>query len=287
MGREVKRVALDFSWPLKQRWQGYLNPHRVPLCEACDGDGGSPWARRFAAEWYGRAPFDPAAYGATPLTADHPLVVAFARRNVERDHAFYAGRIMGYGTGEEAVRREAERLWDHWRGQWSHHLVQADVDALVKADRLRDIKSPSPTAAEVNDWSISGGFGHDAINQWVCVRARCKRERVPVRCAYCKGSGEDGRAKAIKRKHDAWSPTEPPEGDGWQMWETTSEGSPISPVFATPEELARWLADNGASTFGSDTGTYEQWLRMITGAGWAPSAVVDERGVRSGVEACP
>lgn len=69
-----------------------------------------------------------------------------------------------------------------------------------------------------------------------------------------------------------------------QMYETTSEGTPISPVMETPEELARWLADNGASSFGSNTATYEQWLRVCKG-GWAPSAIMDSRGFRSGVEA--
>ena len=76
-----------------------------------------------------------------------------------------------------------------------------------------------------------------------------------------------------------------PEGEatGWCMYETTSEGTPISPVFETPEELARWLADTGASSFGSSTATYEQWLSMIR-AGWAPSAVATSEGVSSGVE---
>jgi hypothetical protein len=80
---------------------------------------------------------------------------------------------------------------------------------------------------------------------------------------------------------------EPPNGDGFQMWETTSEGSPMSPVFATPEELAKWLYDNKASSFGSQTSTYEEWLTMITTTGWAPSAVlnVGEGTLKSGVSA--
>ena len=57
------------------------------------------------------------------------------------------------------------------------------------------------------------------------------------------------------------------------MYEDTTEGTPISPAFETPEELARWLADSGASSFGSDTATYEQWLPICKG-GWAPSMVV-------------
>jgi hypothetical protein len=76
-----------------------------------------------------------------------------------------------------------------------------------------------------------------------------------------------------------------PTGPGYQMWETVSEGSPISPVFATPEELARWLADTGASAFGDMTATYEQWLATCK-KGWAPSAVLSaDKGLRSGVEA--
>jgi hypothetical protein len=79
---------------------------------------------------------------------------------------------------------------------------------------------------------------------------------------------------------------EPPEGEGYQMWEDTSEGSPISPVFETPEELAQWLAKSDASSFGSSTATYEQWLGMIKGPAWAPSLVIDsQHGIRSGVEA--
>lgn len=67
------------------------------------------------------------------------------------------------------------------------------------------------------------------------------------------------------------------------MYEDTSEGTPISPAFETPEELARWLADNNASAFGGSTATYEQWLGMARG-GWAPSMVIDSGRMMSGVE---
>ena len=70
----------------------------------------------------------------------------------------------------------------------------------------------------------------------------------------------------------------------FQMYETCTEGTPISPVMETPEVLARWLADNGASSFGSQTATYEQWLGMI-GEGWAMSAVMVGGVIQSGVAA--
>lgn len=69
------------------------------------------------------------------------------------------------------------------------------------------------------------------------------------------------------------------------MYEDTSEGTPISPAFATPEELARWLADTGASAFGGQTASYEGWLRVAQD-GWAPSAVYSSQtGLTSGVDA--
>lgn len=64
-----------------------------------------------------------------------------------------------------------------------------------------------------------------------------------------------------------------------------NQGSPISPVKESPEALARWLAENKASSFGDMTATYEQWLSMIK-EGWAPSAIViPGKGMVSGVEA--
>lgn len=59
----------------------------------------------------------------------------------------------------------------------------------------------------------------------------------------------------------------------YMMYQTTSEGTPISPAFATPEELARWLADTNASIFAEDTASYEVWLRIAKG-GYAPSVII-------------
>jgi hypothetical protein len=70
----------------------------------------------------------------------------------------------------------------------------------------------------------------------------------------------------------------------YQMYETCSEGTPISPVMASPEKLARWLADHHASAFGSQTATYEQWLATIK-RGSAPSALASGGVLVSGVEA--
>lgn len=76
-----------------------------------------------------------------------------------------------------------------------------------------------------------------------------------------------------------------PEGTATMlmMYEDTSEGTPISPPFATPEELARWLTDNNASAFGGMTATYEQWLATCQ-QGYAVGMVMEGRHLMSGVE---
>jgi hypothetical protein len=78
---------------------------------------------------------------------------------------------------------------------------------------------------------------------------------------------------------------EPGTATHLMMYETCSEGTPISPAFATPEELAHWLADNNASAFGREGATYEQWLATCK-SGFAPSAVfIPGQGLMSGVAA--
>lgn len=107
-------------------------------------------------------------------------------------------------------------------------------------------------------------------------------------------------AEAQKLTYTDWAGEHPDERDympdwpdeqrtHYQMYEDTSEGTPISPVFASPEEVARWCADNGASAFGGQTASYEHWLRVARG-GFAPSAVMVIRpdgsgSLMSGVEA--
>lgn len=81
------------------------------------------------------------------------------------------------------------------------------------------------------------------------------------KCKTCKGHGVD---PTIWPTYKAWKKFDPPEGPGYQVWEQVSEGSPISPVFATPEEVVVWLVGQGHSEAGA---------RAFVGSGWAPSAM--------------
>lgn len=292
MSRQVRRVPLDFVFPLGDTWTGYLRPDDLdlPQCPDCHGSGYSPRARALHDQWYGYVPFSPEDNDSSPLTSDTPSVRAFAQRNVERAPDFY-------GFGEPAIDREGTRLASMWNGQWSHHVNADDVAALVEAGRLMDlthhwsqgdgwrpIEPPvTPTPAEVNEWAIRG-FGHDAINASVVVRARCEREGVSERCERCKGSG-DVATPEQRATAEAWEPTEPPTGEGWQLWQTVSEGGPVSPVFATPDELADWITASGEESHGSRTPRDKlvQWI-VEDGQSVGSFAVVPGRGIVSGVE---
>lgn len=59
----------------------------------------------------------------------------------------------------------------------------------------------------------------------------------------------------------------------YQMYENVTEGTPISPPMASPEELAQWLADNHANAGAGATASYDAWLRVCKG-GYAPSMIM-------------
>lgn len=200
MGREVKRVAIDFDWPMKAHWYGYQPWFRPPKCEACDG--------------------------------------------------------LGY----------------------------------------------NPTAKSVYESYRFGSDGYKAVKSQFPGKS--------MNCKWCEGHGQikptDSEIlKAIepwKDKYGDYSfpPTEPPKGDGWQIWETVSEGSPVTPVFATAEELARWCEthqfDGKPMTMmagehwnyvagGTVALNFEKWMKFITGTGWALSMIMTDEKIMSGVEA--
>jgi hypothetical protein len=310
MGHELKRVALDFSWPMDKVWEGYLNPYAglSVKCQTCDGKGTRPEMQRLTDLWYGYTDFKPEDRGSVPLLWDSPGVYAFASRNVNNFPNFYLdsrnierqywlecfeSALSGWRlTKEEAIKCEGQRLADLWNRQWAHHLNADDVAALVEGGRLYDFTHDfvpgegwkpkenfvMPTPQQVNDWSLTG-FGHDGINQWVVCKAEAKRLGIETHCPDCDGEGSNWPSPELETLHANWTPSEPPEGEGYQMWENVSEGSPISPVFQFRGALAHWL-----SKYRSLDGNYRQWMNMIED-GYAPSIVVAGGTVMTGVQA--
>lgn len=283
MGREVKRVAAGFVWPLGKVWSGFINnPHRGPKrCRACEGSGSSTVARHLKNQWYGYAPFKPEDRDSKPFLPTDDHIVAFATRNIQRSPEFYA-------TGPRAIEREAARLCAHFNSGWSHHLNDRDVAALIEGGRLYDFTHefvpgtgwkpknprPTPTAREVNIWSCSG-FGHDCINQWIVIKAECKRLRIRSECGRCHGRGLIWSSRGAQKRYEGWEPIAPPAGDWWQIWETVTEGSPVTPAFATREELIDHLVQHGDAwdQGRGDGGWSRKNAESFVEAEWSPSLI--------------
>ena len=122
---------------------------------------------------------------------------------------------------------------------------------------------PVVTAEEVNRWERSRrGIGHDSCNRWILIETRAKRLGVYGKCPVCEGTGSLFCSPEFEKLQNEWTKIEPPTGEGYQLWETTSEGSPISPVFSTLDDLCAWCEDN-AGTFGSFRTTKEDWKSML------------------------
>ena len=126
-----------------------------------------------------------------------------------------------------------------------------------------------------------GGWS-DALDRWAAtknlIRAAGLDPEVWGICVVCAGHGTVERHPGQRVAADAWEIVEPPVGVGWQLWETTSEGSPVSPVFAAAEELAGWC-ETGATWFGDARWTRAQWLEsFLAGTTERDSLLVSQGG---------
>ena len=244
MGRELKRVPMDFKWPKGQVWKGYINPYRSQKCEACDGTGQNPDTQKLEDGWYA---FD-----------DQDWV------NINENHRYNNNAWKNHLTEVEVKALvEHGRLWDFTRVPITdeHRAIVKEKMANGGNSWLPFDNGYIPTPEEVNEWGRHG-MGHDAISRWVCVEARAKHLGIWGKCEYCGGDGFIWQSKEIEELYEKWESFEPPVGDGYQLWETTSEGSPSSPVFETLDALCEWCEDN-ATTFGSSKTSKENWKKML------------------------
>ncbi len=268
MGRELRRVPLDFDWQLNKVWKGFVNPYTGYSyeCPDCGGTALNPETRQLADDFY-----DNEGHG--------------VRWWYEYDNDGRACKVIEAYPG--ACRR------------WCDKITQDEVDALIAEERLAHAthdwvagegwipKNPMPkvTAEEVNKANSVGarGMGHDAINRWILIKARANRLGIYGHCECCDGKGRIVTDPELEKKADEWEREDPPEGEGWQVWETVSEGSPITPVFATGEELVDYLVNVGAWNQRYSRQAAEAF---VFGSGWVPSAVgVPGVGLVSNIEA--
>ena len=207
------------------------------------------------------------------------------------------------------MSREVRRVplnWQHpmhWRERWDQaegrtrmRLVPVALWGHTYAEAMTGWQSERDDIINHRgDWAFSV--------EWYLTGYQGRDDDAPVVHPFSSGDGEtvtpvrdeNHLEELLLANHDRAQPdpsdympdfSGAPESDmGLCMYETTSEGTPMSPTFRTPEELARWLTENDAPAFAGETATYGQWLATCT-RGWAPSAIfTPATGLQSGVAA--
>lgn len=225
MGRDLKRVPLDFDWPKGKTWEGFINPHDKPCPEA----GKTCFNGENAASVY-----------LQHLTSMFCVIAESAERGETHPYCKelpYKSMHPDWAIQPKDVRDKFMDVVDKLIGGRRKDRIRrfggSDHEIFFKILAIAGIKNPKKGRKKpAYDWS---------------------------HCPVCKGENLD---PAVKKASKAWKEYEPPKGNGFQLWETTSEGSPISPVFSTLDELCAWAAEN-ASTFADQKATAEQWKKML------------------------
>lgn len=263
MGREVRRVPVDFDWPINKVWEGFLLPDKLredpcPSCYRVGLGGGQTYGTgsTAAAKW---------------LEAALYLVGMMADDIQAQSFAGTAHQFTQFGDDRSKLHLYLATL--QGINVYEHRRPSADIVDLVTGITGRDNR-------------VSFGTGSDFA--WRAMKVLRKAAGLPKSwgiCPTCEGHGCVEKYPGQRAEREAWSEEDhnPPTGEGWQLWETVSEGSPISPVFPEPEGLARWMASPAYQWGISSPMRYEDALKFVTGDGWAPSMVfTPEKGLQSG-----
>lgn len=246
MGRLCKRVPLDFSWPMKTLWIGYVNPYKSVECPYCK-HGYSEKAQKIREEVY-RTDYD-----------------------------------------DEYLPNPYRSGWRYNPKEKIHNLTQDEVDYIMstyseESRKLMMESTVKPKFPEADKFTPEIVSYIDLVTplfqpniDWLLIKYYSEKEGWDPCCPHCRGEGRLFLNDEIKRLHEEFTWVEPPTGEGYQMWEDTSEGSPITPVFRTAEELAEYCEREGVSWFGSSTASKEDWLRVINDS--APATLEVAPGV--------
>ena len=269
MSRTLKRVSIDFDWPLHETWEGYVNPYFRPCPEA--ERGLCHHGETSASAWVGAVASLIAMLGDEAVR--EPMVPELRQRGQIFPHPYL--EAFAFAPRADLPRLFMERL-------------HAEKDSVTRDRMLREeiAARPSrllPLTEEMAEF-VTGmigrrptpPFGNPEIDIYrkLLAIAGITRKSGWGTCKTCKGKGMHPDAVLA---YDAWEPTEPPEGPGWQLWETVTEGSPISPVFGDREGFIRHLVSLGNS---------QKAAEVFCKRGWAPSGMMVEGKMYEGIESC-
>lgn len=251
MGREIRRVPKDFDFPLNKTWSGYLHPDTLhgEHCSPCGGNGRTP-----ASLWV----------QAIGLMIEDIAQDLSAQEHGKKAHPY----LTEHMPHEPRTTGKISEDKTHWVQEPAVMRPTPDFQEFVQGLLSEEEK-------KVHERRATGPFSSYSYQVGLAlVRAAGLDIDTWGICPACEGHGTTESYPGQRADYDAWEATEPPTGEGWQLWQTVSEGGPISPVFETPEELARWMASPAYHWGVSRPMKYEDALAFVKGPAWAPSFIV-------------
>ncbi|MDO8598606.1 MAG: hypothetical protein Q7S02_00695, partial [bacterium] len=232
--RTVKRVPLDFRWPYDKLWRGYVNrwaDRVVRECRHCHGTGYNEKTHRLELDYYDHDGFGHTRQWVDDITLDEIEALARKLRFSHVTHDW----VEGHGLVPK--RWETKGWWCQYCGESvpqlssEHHTGLCSCGGYERKMLLLDgddIRLHMPSI----DQAVRrrGPMGFDGIDRLIRIEARAKRLGFWGRCKRCRGKGEkiNRRRKHAVKKYFRWRSFDPPKGSGWQLWQTTSKGSPCS-----------------------------------------------------------
>ncbi len=351
MGRTLKRVALDFKWPLNKTWEGFLNPfwNQSIKCTECDGSGSNPGADilynlAYVHKYYDicklmpKCDIEPLKQFAISIMNKKSLGIKFF--NHAKYHGFNNSKLEQLEPLRDKVFNSEIELWielipiidswgisvqqqlnnlinEHASASWTAAFGVEEFEVLLKCgeipsdyfpgriqyrfdeeektwisldrDRTKDHKEwkwvpcekpELPSVELLKKYFNSALSGSGSV--YYCAKEKAKKEGWAIgKCECCSGEGHVWPSKEVKNQYDNWTESEPPAGEGFQLWETTSEGSPTSPVFETLDALCEYAAEN-CSTFADFKASKEEWKQML-GDDMVVTPMLDNDGNKTGV----
>lgn len=208
-----------------------------------------------------------------PVDFNHPIVW---RARIKRRPTFETMRAEILGEQSAGVTISETRWVHELAPMWGHSLTEAQREWDAAAEKCQ------------RDGTLERVWTQDDLDRWRRERpthmddiAQIERDLgKPIWASvedYCgpRPSEHDG----AHYQPDDWPPA---KERGYVVYETVSEGTPITPCFATPEGLIEWLVEKGTAWDAPMSPEIAE--RFVRGHGFLPSIVVANGVLRSGLE---
>ncbi|KRQ27126.1 MULTISPECIES: hypothetical protein [unclassified Mycobacteroides] len=247
MSREIRRVPVDFEWPINKVWEGYQLPEKYTAdpCPDC-----------YRLGYYGERSFGSGATASLNWLHAALYLVGMMAEDI-RAQGFEGTELQFTQFGDDRSRLHPYLATLQGINVYEHRRPSRDIIELA--------------SGLIGDNRVSFGIGSDfARHATKALKEAAGVDENWGECPTCDGHGSVEKYPGQHVEGEAWSEEDhdPPTGDGWQVWETVSEGSPISPVFPNREGVIQWLM-SPAYTWGTSRPLTREQAEAFVGAGYS------------------